>query len=127
MESACRKFPRFKSLPHCHWYPSQAFASLSSPNTAYVQAPFSLTHKGNFPILTLIQIKCVGTDGASLGTVTGKEAVQTHWAGLTQGMNYVEYLTNIGTLPAKGAFFIFAPLKEEGVIGGIGRGVGILP
>ena len=72
-------------------------------------------------------VKCIGTDGASLGAVTGKEAVQTHWAGLTQGMNYVEYLTNIGTLPAKGAFFIFAPLKEKGVIGGVGRAVGILP
>jgi kynurenine formamidase len=72
-------------------------------------------------------VKCVGTDGASMGGVTGKEAVQTHWAGLTQGMNYPEFLTNLGTLPPKGAFFIWLPLKEEGVPGGVGRAVAILP
>ena len=72
-------------------------------------------------------VKCVGDDGASMGAVTGKEAVQTHWAGLTQGMNYVEFLVNLGTLPPTGAFFIWGPLKEKGVIGGIGRAVGILP
>jgi len=72
-------------------------------------------------------VKCVGTDGASLGAVTGKEAVQTHWAGLTKGMNYPEFLTNLGTLPPKGAFFIWLPLKEEGVPGGIGRAAAILP
>jgi kynurenine formamidase len=72
-------------------------------------------------------VKCVGSDGGSLGAVTGKEAVQTHWAGLTQGMNYPEFLTNLGVLPPKGAFFIFLPLKEKGVRGGVGRAVGILP
>ena len=71
-------------------------------------------------------MKCVGTDGASLGAVTGKEAVETHWAGLSAGMNYPEYLTNLGALPPKGAFFIFLPVKEE-VTGGIGRAVGIFP
>jgi kynurenine formamidase len=72
-------------------------------------------------------VKCVGTDGASLGAVTGKEAVQTHWAGLTQGMCYPEVLTNLGALPPTGAFFIFLPLKEEKVPGGIGRAVALIP
>lgn len=72
-------------------------------------------------------VKAVGTDGASLGAVTGKEAIQTHWAGLTQGMCYVEFLTNLGELPPKGAFFIFLPLKEEGVPGGLGSAVALLP
>lgn len=72
-------------------------------------------------------VKCVGTDGASLGAVTGKEAIQTHWAGLSRGMNYVEFLTGLGQLPPEGAFFIFQPMKEEGVRGGNGRALALLP
>ncbi|MCK9356858.1 MAG: cyclase family protein [Dehalococcoidia bacterium] len=72
-------------------------------------------------------VKCVGTDGASLGAVTGKEAIQTHWAGLTKGMNYVEYLTGLGQLPPEGAFFAFLPIKEEGVRGGNGRAIAVIP
>jgi len=72
-------------------------------------------------------VKCVGTDGASMGAVTGKEAIQTHWAGLTKGMNYVEFLTGLGQLPAEGAYFAFMPIKEEGVRGGNGRAVAFIP
>jgi kynurenine formamidase len=72
-------------------------------------------------------VLCVGSDGASLGAVTGKEAIQTHWSGLTRGMNYVEFLTGLGQLPPEGAFFIFQPLKEEGVRGGNGRAIALIP
>ncbi len=72
-------------------------------------------------------VKCVGTDGASMGSVTGKEAIQTHWAGLTKGQVYVEFLTGLGQLPAEGAYFAFMPIKEEGVRGGNGRAVAFIP
>jgi kynurenine formamidase len=72
-------------------------------------------------------VKCVGIDAPSMGAVTSKEAIQTHWAGLSRGINYVEFLTNLGDLPPKGAFFIFGPLKEEGGKGANGRAIAILP
>lgn len=72
-------------------------------------------------------VACVGIDAPSVGAVTGRESVQVHWAGFSQGMNYVEFLTGLGGLPPQGAFFIFLPLKQKGVPGGIGRAVAILP
>ena len=72
-------------------------------------------------------VKCVGIDAPSIGAVTGKECIQVHWAGFCKGMNYVEFLTELGSLPPKGSFFIFLPLKEPCVPGGIGRAVAILP
>ena len=72
-------------------------------------------------------VKMLVTDGASMGDVTGKKAIMTHWAGLGRGMIYVECAANLDKVPADGsAFFAFLPLKTEGASGDIGRAIAIV-
>jgi len=72
-------------------------------------------------------VKLVVTDGASMGDVTGKKAIFTHWAGLGREMIYVECAANLDKVPADGsAFFCFLPLKTEGASGDIGRAIAIV-
>ena len=66
------------------------------------------------------EIRCVGTDGPTLGGVDPQSALATYWALGTHGMVGVEFLQNLGKLPAK-AYFIFAPVKIDGCHGGPGR------
>ena len=42
-------------------------------------------------------------------------------------MIFTEYLTGVGQLPAKGAFYVFLNPKIENNHGGPGRAIGILP
>ncbi|MEO8628081.1 MAG: cyclase family protein [Betaproteobacteria bacterium] len=72
-------------------------------------------------------VKCMGTDGSSMGSVVGEEAVVTHWAAASREVPWIEFLTNLGTLPPTGAFFVFLAPKFEGNHGGPGRAIGILP
>ncbi|MBI3989195.1 MAG: cyclase family protein [candidate division NC10 bacterium] len=72
-------------------------------------------------------VKCVGTDGVSMGSVVGEEAVMTHWAAASRGVPFVEHLIGVGQLPPKGAFFIFLNPKIEDNHGGPGRAIAILP
>ncbi len=65
-------------------------------------------------------IRCVATDGPTLGGSEPKRALMTYWALATKGMVAVEYLTAVGKLPAE-AYFIFAPVKVRGCHGGPGR------
>ena len=69
-------------------------------------------------------IRCVGTDGPTLGGVDPKRALMTYWALGSKGMVGVEYLTNVGALPEK-AYFLFAAPKVRGGHGGPGRAIAL--
>jgi kynurenine formamidase len=64
-----------------------------------------------------------GTDGPSMGHVEGGQA--THVAGLQHGMTWDELLTNLGQLPARGAFYISLHPKIVDASGGMARAIGI--
>ena len=66
-------------------------------------------------------VRCVGTDGVSMGPVD--DGVPTHLAGLGAGMVFVEALGNLDRLPPRGAVFLFLPLPIAGGSGGPGRAV----
>ncbi len=66
-------------------------------------------------------VKCVGTDGASMGSV--QDGLPVHVTGLSKGLLYVEALTNLDKLNVKGDYFIFLPLKVAGSSGGPGRAI----
>lgn len=69
-------------------------------------------------------IRCVATDGPTLGGVDPKRALWTYWALGTKGIAGVEYLTNLGNLPEK-AYFLFAAVKIRGCHGGPGRAIAL--
>jgi kynurenine formamidase len=69
-------------------------------------------------------IRCVATDGPTLGGSEPKRALATYWAMGTKGMVGVEFLTNVGKLPQR-ATFLFAPLKVRGCHGGPGRAIAL--
>lgn len=67
-------------------------------------------------------IRCLATDGPTLGGVDPRQACFTYWAMGTKGMVGVEFLTNVGKLP-EGAYFMFAALKIRDCHGGPGRAI----
>jgi kynurenine formamidase len=67
-------------------------------------------------------IRCVATDGPTLGGAEPKRALMTYWALGSRGMVGVEYLTNVVRLP-DGAYFLFAAVKIRGCHGGPGRAI----
>ena len=69
-------------------------------------------------------IRCVGTDGPTLGGVDPKEALMTYWMLGTRRMVGVEFLTNVANLPKK-AYFLFAPVKIRDCHGGPGRAIAL--
>ncbi len=69
-------------------------------------------------------IRCVGTDGPTLGGSEPKRALMTYWALGSKGMVAVEYLTGLGKLPQE-AYFLFAPVKIRGCHGGPGRALAL--
>lgn len=66
-------------------------------------------------------VRCLGTDGASMGPVD--DGAPTHLAGLGAGMVFVEGLCRLDHLPARGATFLFLPLPVQGGSGGPGRAI----
>lgn len=70
------------------------------------------------------RIRCVATDGPSLGGVNPKEALKTYWMLGTNKMVAVEFLTNVGSLPDN-SYFLFAPIKIRDCHGGPGRAIAI--
>jgi len=70
-------------------------------------------------------VKCLGTDGVSIGA--SHEGMSSHVAGLSRGMVYIECLTNLDKLPARGSYFVFLPIKLEKSSGGPGRAVAFIP
>ena len=69
-------------------------------------------------------IRCVATDGPTLGGVDPKQALMTYWALGSKEMVAVEFLTGVGKLPAE-SYFIFAPMKIRGCHGGPGRAIAL--
>jgi kynurenine formamidase len=67
-------------------------------------------------------IRCVATDGPTLGGVDPKRALWTYWLLGSKGMAGIEYLTNLGSLPEK-AYFVFAGLKVRNCHGAPGRAI----
>jgi kynurenine formamidase len=69
-------------------------------------------------------VRCVATDGPTLGGAEPKRALITYWALGGSGVAGVEYLTNLERLP-EGAYFLFAALKVRGCHGGPGRALAL--
>jgi len=69
-------------------------------------------------------IRCLATDGPTLGGVGPKQALWTNWMLGGKGMAGVEYLMNVGKLPEK-AYFLFAAVKIRGCHGGPGRAIAL--
>lgn len=70
-------------------------------------------------------IKACGTDSASMGPMPDL-AEPTHYAGLRHGMIWTEGATQLGALPATGAFYCFLGPKHEGGPYGEGRAFSIV-
>ena len=69
-------------------------------------------------------IRCVATDGPTLGGVEAKRALMTYWALGSTGTVGIEFLTNLGEMPEK-AYFLFAAVKIRGCHGGPGRAIAL--
>lgn len=70
-------------------------------------------------------IKTIGIDAPSIGAA--HEGAPVHQEGLSRELRYIELLTNLGQLPARGAYFMFLPIKIEDSSGGPGRAIALLP
>lgn len=70
-------------------------------------------------------VKTIGTDAASLGS--SHDGIPVHQEGLQRGFIYIEGLTHLEQLPARGAQFLFLPLKISGASGCPGRAIAMLP
>lgn len=64
-------------------------------------------------------VRLLGTDGPSIGAA--HDGAPMHYAGLERGMLYVESLARLEDLPARGSYFVFAPVKIARSSGGPGR------
>lgn len=69
-------------------------------------------------------IRCVATDGPTLGGANSKRALMTYWALGTKGMVALEFLTNLRELPSP-AYLLFATPKIKGGHGGVGRALAL--
>jgi kynurenine formamidase len=69
-------------------------------------------------------IRCVATDGPTIGSVNPRRALMTYWALGSNGMVGIEYLTNLRELP-KPAYLLFAAPKIRGCHGGVGRAIAL--
>jgi len=70
-------------------------------------------------------VRCVATDSPSMGPA--QDGIPTHVAALSREMLFVEGLGSVHTLPPRGWFFLFLPIKVEGSTGSPGRAIGIVP
>ncbi len=70
-------------------------------------------------------VTTIGIDAPSVGSA--EEGNEVHRAGLSREMAFIEGLTNLERLPARGASFVFLPLKIAVASGAPGRAIAILP
>lgn len=70
-------------------------------------------------------IRCLGTDGPTIGGVNRENALMVNWLAASKNVLLVEFLTNVTAIEDKTAFFIFAPIKIKGTRGGYGRALAI--
>ncbi len=68
-------------------------------------------------------IRCVASDAPDLGGVDPRRALMTYWALGSREMVGVEFLINVGKIPASGAYFLFAAVKVRDCHGGPGRAI----
>lgn len=68
-------------------------------------------------------IRCIGTDGPTLGGVDQENALFVNWLAGSKGIFVVEFLTNLKAIEGKPAFFLFAPVKIKNARAGYGRAV----
>ncbi len=70
-------------------------------------------------------VRCIGTDGPTLGGVNRENALIVNWLAANKGILTVEFLTNVGAIHDKPAYFLFAPIKVQGTRGGYGRALAL--
>lgn len=70
-------------------------------------------------------IRCIGTDGPTLGGVNRENALLVNWLAASKGILPIEFLMNIGAIHDKSAYFLFAPIKIHGTVGGYGRALAL--
>jgi kynurenine formamidase len=70
-------------------------------------------------------VATIGIDAPSMGSA--EEGIEVHKEGLSREMLFVEMLTNLDRLPARGANFVFLPVKIAVASGAPGRAIAILP
>jgi kynurenine formamidase len=70
-------------------------------------------------------LNAIGIDAPSMGSA--EEGNEVHRAGLSREMAFIEGLTNLDQLPARGASFVFLPIKMAVASGAPGRAIAILP
>jgi kynurenine formamidase len=70
-------------------------------------------------------IRCVGTDGPTIGGVDRENALMVSWLAGTKGILAVEYLTHLSEIHEKPAHFLFAPIKIQGLHSGYGRALAL--
>jgi len=71
-------------------------------------------------------IRCVGTDGPTLGGVDPRIAREIDWMAGSRGLVVVEMLTGLDGIVDREAFFIFAPIKIAATRGGYGRALALV-
>ena len=67
-------------------------------------------------------VRCVATDGPTIGGVDPRRALMTYWALGTKGMVAVEFLIGAAAIP-QNAYFLFAAIKIRGSHGSPGRAI----
>jgi kynurenine formamidase len=80
------------------------------------------------PVMQLLidrGVRCVGTDGPSMGST--HDGAPVHRTGLGAGVTFVEALGGLEQLPPRGAYFCFAPLRLARGTGAPGRAFAWLP
>jgi kynurenine formamidase len=80
--------------------------------------------EGAIDYLASCGIRCVGTDGPTMGPAQGGQSVHVH--GLGRGMVFIEGLARLDQLPVRGATFVFLPLKTLHGTGAPGRAIGLI-
>lgn len=69
-------------------------------------------------------VSTIGIDAPSMGAA--EDGAPVHQEALSRGLLFVEMLTQLESLPVRGALFVFLPLKIAGASGGSGRAVALL-
>ncbi len=70
-------------------------------------------------------VRCIGTDGPTLGGVNRENALMVNWLAANKGILTIEFLTNVAAIHDKPAYFLFAPIKIHGTRGGYGRALAL--
>jgi len=71
-------------------------------------------------------IRCVGTDGPTLGGVDPVLSREVDWLAGTRGLLVVAMLTGLDALVDRDAYFLFAPIKIAATRGGYGRALALV-